>query len=82
VHSEVANVNTCLKNTRKTFYVFRQEGNVLYFEDILHDFCFIFQIMPLISLFYLISVLIIFIFFINHVPEFKYPLICLSDDCS
>jgi hypothetical protein len=34
---------------RNSFYLFRQQGNLLHFEDMLHNLCFIFHTMLFIS---------------------------------
>ena len=50
-----ANVNKLKKkNTpRNSYYVFGQQGNLLHFEDMLHNLCFIFQTMLFSSRFHL-----------------------------
>jgi hypothetical protein len=44
----------------KSLYIFRQQGNLLHFQGLLHNVCFSFQKMPFISYFHLFLFKLVF----------------------
>jgi hypothetical protein len=63
-----------VKKYPRNSYIFRLQGNLLHFEDILHKLCFIFLVYPVYFIIVSFSVHITLKLFINNAPKIKYQL--------